>query len=79
MLPGDNIKSRDFVFMYLGSISPSAGVEVIINSFHKANLPGTTLKIVGNGSDKENCMAIAGKLGKNDQIEFLRCYTGKSS
>jgi glycosyltransferase involved in cell wall biosynthesis len=64
-----NIMKTDFVFMYLGSISPSAGVEVLINSFHKANLPGTTLKIVGNGSDKENCKAVARKLG-NNKIEF---------
>jgi glycosyltransferase involved in cell wall biosynthesis len=64
-----NIIKKDFVFMYLGSISPSAGVEVLINGFHKAGLPGTTLKIVGNGSDKENCKAIAHKLG-NNKIEF---------
>jgi len=67
-IPGNVIK-KDFVFMYLGSISPSAAVGVLINSFHIANLPGTKLKIIGNGSDKEKCLAIARKLGNNN-IEF---------
>lgn len=64
-----HIIKEGFIFMYLGSISPSAGVEVLINSFHLANLPGAELKIVGTGSDKENCMAIARRLG-NNKIEF---------
>lgn len=67
-IPTNNIQG-DFIFMYLGSINPSAGVEVLINSFHMANLPGSTLKIVGSGSDKEICIEIAHKLG-NDRIEF---------
>jgi glycosyltransferase involved in cell wall biosynthesis len=67
-VPGNDSKS-DFVFMYLGSLSQSAGVETIINSFHLANLPKTKLIIAGNGSDKENCMAIVRRLG-NHQIEF---------
>jgi len=60
---------KDFVFMYLGSVSPSAGVGTLINSFHQSDLPNAKLIIAGNGSDKENCIAIARRLG-NDQIEF---------
>ncbi len=65
----DATAKSDFIFMYLGSVSRSAGVELLINSFHQANLPNAKLIIAGNGSDKENCIAIAGHF-ENDQIEF---------
>ena len=62
-------KNKNFTFMFLGSISPSAGVMTIINSFNLANLNNTKLVIAGNGSDKENCIAQAHSL-KNQNIEF---------
>lgn len=58
-----------FTFMYVGSISPSAGVEMLIYAFHKANLKYSKLLIVGNGSEKENCLEIAGEFN-NRNIEF---------
>jgi glycosyltransferase involved in cell wall biosynthesis len=58
-----------FTFMYVGSISPSAGVEMLIYAFHKANLENSRLLIVGNGAEKETCMEIAQKLN-NRNIEF---------
>jgi len=59
----------EFIYMYLGSISPSAGVGIIINSFHQANLLNAKLIIAGNGSDKESCLALVQRLG-NSKIEF---------
>lgn len=58
-----------FTFMYVGSISPSAGVDILIYAFHKANLKNSKLIIVGNGAEKESCLKIAGKLNNRD-IEF---------
>jgi glycosyltransferase involved in cell wall biosynthesis len=68
-LPQPNNEKNEFVFMYAGSISQSAGVATLIESFNKAKLPNAKLIIAGNGSDKENCIAIAQNLG-NKQIEF---------
>lgn len=52
-------KNELFTFMYLGSISPTAGVDLLIHAFGKADLKDARLIIAGGGSDKEKCMAIA--------------------
>ena len=62
-------KKEEFIFMYVGSLSASAGVDVIIRGFHEAKLPCSKLIIAGNGADKQKCMALANDL-KNRQIEF---------
>lgn len=64
-----------FTFMYAGSISPSAGVEVLISAFDKANLENSRLLIVGNGAEKKNCLEIARKLN-NQHVEFLEVVPG---
>jgi glycosyltransferase involved in cell wall biosynthesis len=71
-----SIIKNDFIFMYLGSISPSADVETLIKSFQVANLPGAKLEIVGTGSDKEKCMSAACKLG-NNKIKFYEATPDK--
>ncbi len=58
-----------FVFMYIGSISASAGVDVIIKSFDLAKMNNSRLIIAGDGSEKEKCIKIAMETG-NVQIEF---------
>jgi len=65
----DKHQKQDFTFMYLGSISRSAGVETLIYAFHQANLPKAKLIIAGNGSDKDKCKEIVSEIG-NKQIEF---------
>lgn len=52
-------KNESFTFMYLGSISPSAGVDLLVHAFGKADLKDARLIIAGDGSDKGKCMAIA--------------------
>ena len=59
-----------FTFMYVGSVSASAGVELLLYAFDKASLPDSRLVVVGNGNEKDNCMRIAKEL-KNPHIEFL--------
>ena len=66
----------DFIFMYVGSISASAGAELLIYGFHKANLRNSKLLIVGNGAEKNNCQQIAIKLN-NSAIEFLEVVPEK--
>jgi glycosyltransferase involved in cell wall biosynthesis len=62
-------RKNEFIFMYVGSLSASAGVDVIIRGFHEAKLPCSKLIIAGNGVDKQKCIAIATDL-KNPQIAF---------
>jgi glycosyltransferase involved in cell wall biosynthesis len=58
----------DFVFMFVGSISPSAGVDSLIRSFHNAGLPKSRLIIAGSGTEKQKCIDISNDL--NDAVEF---------
>lgn len=53
-----DIEKRDFSFMYLGNIGTVAGVDFLINAFHKAQLVNSKLIIVGNGSEKAKCLSI---------------------
>lgn len=61
--------SSNFNFLYLGSISPSAGVELLITAFEKADLKSAVLTIAGNGSDKIKCINIAA--GCKSTIKFI--------
>jgi glycosyltransferase involved in cell wall biosynthesis len=62
-------KNNTFTFMYLGSINPTAGVDLLINAFGKSNLKEARLIIAGSGSDKGKCIRIA-KNYHNKTIEF---------
>lgn len=63
-----------FTFMYLGNISPAAGVDILIHSFQKANLKDSQLIIAGSGSDLESCLRIAQQY-KNVNIHFIEAPT----
>ncbi len=52
-------RESQFSFLYLGSINPTAGVDLLIHAFTKAALKNAILFIAGDGSDKENCQRIA--------------------
>ncbi len=62
---GDN----KFIFMFVGSISPAAGVLFVLQAFVEANIPNTKLVIAGDGSDKQKCIDYA-QLYPNLDIEF---------
>jgi len=62
--------NTQFTYMYLGSISPAAGVELLIHAFQKAKIPNARLIIAGNGSDKKLCMDIATNY-QNENIQFM--------
>lgn len=54
--------SSPFTFMYVGSLSPSAGVEILLQAFHQAKLDTSRLLIVGDGAEKEKCVELTKKL-----------------
>lgn len=62
-------ESSEFIFMYLGNINQSAGVDVLIHAFHQSKLPNAKFIIAGNGSEKQVCIEIVTEL-KNMSIEF---------
>ncbi len=67
-------EKKDFIFMYAGSISPSANVDLLIKSFVLANIKNSSLVIAGNGTDKQRCIDLATKLC-NNKITFLEVDT----
>lgn len=48
-----------FTFLFLGSLSPTAGVSHLIKSYGLHPLEGSRLVIAGSGSEKEALMALA--------------------
>lgn len=62
-------RSDKFTFMYLGSISPSAGIENLIDSFASANIDNSKFIIAGNGSVKNKCINLAKNYSCD--IEFI--------
>lgn len=66
------IPEGKFTFLYLGNIGPVAGVELLIEAFHKARLYQAQLVIAGDGSAKAKCIELAKLLGTNN-IHFVPC------
>jgi len=52
----DSHKNEKFTFMYLGSLSPSANIEAVIEAFGDAGLKDSTLVIAGSGNSKHSCI-----------------------
>ncbi len=61
---------NEFVFMYVGSIAPSAGLENVIKAYHIISDEHTKLIIAGNGAEKNKCILLARDLNIKS-IEFL--------
>lgn len=56
------LKPRAFTFLYLGNIGPVAGVELLIRAFAEAALENSRLLIIGEGSQKRECVELASSL-----------------
>lgn len=64
-------KKRDeFVFMFVGSLSPTAALPSLIKAFHKAALSKARLIIAGAGAEKEVCLRLVKELNQK-QIDFI--------
>lgn len=51
-------ENTHFTFMYLGNLSRTAALDVVINAFNKSSLENSRLIIAGNGSEKESLMSV---------------------
>jgi len=58
-----------FVFLFLGSLSPSASIDTIIKAFIQANIHSSKLIIAGNGSEKIRLRSLLNESKLN--IEFI--------
>lgn len=61
---------RLFTFMYMGNIGPVAGIDLLIDSFSKANLEKCRLLIAGSGS-KRNELENLVSLKKIKRVNFI--------
>lgn len=59
------------VFMFLGSLSPAAGVDVILKAFHVAQLKDAKLIIAGSGSCEEEYKKLVQELSIK-HVEFTK-------
>lgn len=59
-----------FTFLYLGNIGPVAGVHTLIEAFVSARLERAQLLIIGEGSEKAECVRLVKKLGAGN-IRFV--------
>lgn len=62
--------NEQFTFMFVGSVSPAAGVLFIIKSFVKSNIKKSKLIIAGDGSDKQMCIDYV-QANHCNNIEFI--------
>ena len=74
--PAASKKSRLFTFVYLGSLSPSAQIESIIEGFGALNNSKAKLIIAGSGSDEEKLKKVAANYSDAD-IEFMLAPSNK--
>jgi glycosyltransferase involved in cell wall biosynthesis len=72
----DNVRDKHFVFMYVGSIASSAGVDNIIKAYNNITQKNTKLIIAGNGTEKENCIHLARELN-NSSVKFVEVSPDK--
>jgi len=65
-----------FSFMYLGSLSPSANIEAVIEAFGDARLKDSRLIIAGSGNSKQSCIK-ASSVYPNADIRFIDAPSDK--
>ena len=71
-----NNRSELFTFMYLGNIGPVAGVDLLIESFSKANLKKCQLIIAGSGSKRQDLENIVSSR-RIERVKFVSVADGK--
>jgi len=63
-------KTKDeFIFMFVGSLSPTAALPSLIKAFHKASISNGRLIIAGTGAEKKECIKLAEELNLK-RIDF---------
>lgn len=68
--------ATEFAFMYLGSLSPSANIEAVIEAFGDARLKNSKLIIAGSGNSKQSCLKTSSGY-PNANIRFVDAPSDK--
>lgn len=55
----ERVSNNEFVFMFCGSLSPAAKVPFVIKAFKKIKNTDIKLRIVGDGSERNECFELA--------------------
>jgi len=63
-------KCHDKVILAVGRHEPQKGFDMLIKAWSKVIAPGWKLRIIGNGSKKQDNMQLAEELGVAETIEF---------
>jgi glycosyltransferase involved in cell wall biosynthesis len=70
------VKHEKFTFLFLGTLSPTVGLDFIIRSFINANIPEAQFIIAGFGSEKNHLIEIS-KQSKLNNIIFMDAPSDK--
>jgi glycosyltransferase involved in cell wall biosynthesis len=57
--------------LFVGRHEPMKGIDTLLRAFAQVSVPGTHLRLVGEGSVKKPMEALAKELGIQDRVEFL--------
>lgn len=71
-----NRHNPKFTFMYLGSISPTANIEAVIDAYGRSDSRDSKLIIAGSGSSRESCIKTASAYPEAD-ISFIDAPSDK--
>ena len=63
-------KCNENVILAVGRHELQKGFDMLIKAWHKVNAPGWKLRIIGDGSQKDENMRLALDLGVSETIEF---------
>lgn len=69
--PDATVRSATPMFAYLGRLKKYKGVDLVIRSFAKLDVPGATLEVAGAGEFRPDLEKLAARLGVRDQVRFL--------
>lgn len=58
-------------FVFLGNIGPVAGVELLIEAYCSADISGSQLLVIGDGSSKVKCMELAERRDAKKRVHFI--------
>jgi glycosyltransferase involved in cell wall biosynthesis len=67
------ISPADFVFLFVGTYKPTAGVDDLIRAFDGLlkRFSRCKLILIGNGPLKDECLQLAGELSSRSQVKFI--------
>jgi len=65
-------KSRgDVILGYIGQLIPRKGLDTLLRAFHRLDIPGKRLCIVGEGPQRVELERLADELGEKNRVHFF--------